>query len=127
MCRELDQQQKQGWTKHQTNLSINIEENVGENTQKSIYGILKTHATETSTAHGIPIIFKSKRWYSKLFWTLVVLVALGAFGKQAYDLIWRYYDYPVAVEVSFNNIWELADSRTRGIFIRDTEYFIVIQ
>ena len=89
---------------NQSGLRIDIEKDFAENTQKkSIYGILKTHATEISTAHGIPIIFKSKHWYGKLFWTLIVLVALGAFGRQAYYLLRRYFDSPVAVEVSLNS------------------------
>ena len=68
--------------------------------KKSVFGILKSHATEISTAHGFPIIFRSKRWYGKLFWTLILLTAFGAFGRQSYYLLKRYIDAPVSVEVS---------------------------
>ena len=97
----MDQHHKASWAGNQSELPIHNKKDIGENTQtKSVYGILKNHATEISTAHGVPIIFKSKHWYGKLFWTLVVLIALGAFGRQAYYLLDRYFDSPVAVEVS---------------------------
>ena len=79
--------------------SINNEKN--ETTKKKgVFGILKNHATEISTAHGFPLIFRSKRWYGKLFWTLILLAAFGAFGRQSYYLLKRYIDAPVSVEVS---------------------------
>ena len=96
-----NQQRKPNVAQNQTKPPVEIDEDAGENAQqKGIFSILKTHATEISTAHGYPIIFKSKRWYGKLFWTLVLLTAFGAFGRQSYILFKRYLDAPVSVEVS---------------------------
>ena len=94
-------QRKPKGSQNQAKVPVEADEDAGENAQqKSIFSILKTHATEISTAHGYPIIFKSKRWYGKLFWTLVLLTAIGLFGRQSYILFKRYLDAPVSVEVS---------------------------
>ncbi|XP_072029321.1 uncharacterized protein [Amphiura filiformis] len=66
---------------------------------KTCFGIVSNQALEISTAHGYPIIFKSKRWYGRLFWTLILLAAIGAFLRQAVILFDRYIDAPVTVEL----------------------------
>ncbi|XP_072016191.1 uncharacterized protein [Amphiura filiformis] len=66
---------------------------------KTCFGIVSNQALEISTAHGYPLIFKSKRWYGKLFWTLILMVAVGAFLRQAVIQIGRYFDAPVTVEL----------------------------
>ena len=67
---------------------------------KTCFSMVETQATEISTAHGYPIIFKSKHWYGKLFWILIFLTATGAFLRQAVILINKYNASPVSVEVS---------------------------
>ncbi|XP_072051435.1 uncharacterized protein [Amphiura filiformis] len=69
------------------------------NEEKTCLSIIGNQATEISSAHGYPTIFKSKRWYGKLFWTLVLVLAFCAFLRQAIVLVERYIDAPVAVEL----------------------------
>ena len=97
----FNQRQKQSGTRNQTRPPTSNDKDAEETVKKkSFYGIISTHATELSTAHGYPRIFKAKTWYSKLFWTLILVVASVAFAYQAIKLLTRYLDAPVAVEVS---------------------------
>ena len=118
-----NQQRQPNETHNRIQTPINNDENDGEGSQKKgIFSILKTHATEISTAHGYPIIFKSKRWYGKLFWILVLLVAFGAFGRQSYILFDRYLQAPVAVEVSWNKNKSLCLTHLKHVLLIKQHY-----
>ncbi|XP_072051434.1 uncharacterized protein [Amphiura filiformis] len=74
-------------------------QNRNRDENKTCSSIIRYQATEISSAHAYPIIFKSKRWYGKLFWTLVLVLAFSGLVRQAFVLVKRYIDAPVAVEL----------------------------
>ncbi len=50
---------------------------------------------QNTTIHGLPHIRSSKKWYFKVFWTIVFLVALCGFTSNVVELFQKYLQYEV--------------------------------
>ncbi|XP_033639902.1 uncharacterized protein LOC117300278 [Asterias rubens] len=66
---------------------------------ESVYNTVKTFATDVSSAHGFPNIFKATSVIGRLLWTLIFMAACSIFVWQVSILIDRFNQYPVSVEV----------------------------
>lgn len=58
------------------------------------------HFTGWTTAHGVPHIGSSVHWSLKAFWTIVVLIGLGLFCWQFYNIVSNYLMYPVNIGIT---------------------------
>ncbi|XP_038044543.1 uncharacterized protein LOC119719240 isoform X2 [Patiria miniata] len=64
-----------------------------------IYKSVVDFATDTTTAHGFPNMFKATSTIGRLIWAFIFFTALGVFIWQASVLVRRYFMFPVSVEV----------------------------
>uniref|UniRef100_A0ABM0LU21 Low-density lipoprotein receptor-related protein 2-like n=1 Tax=Saccoglossus kowalevskii TaxID=10224 RepID=A0ABM0LU21_SACKO len=51
-----------------------------------------------TTAHGVLRIAGAKSFFGKIFWSVIFLVAVGAFIRQLYLLLDQYFEYPINVK-----------------------------
>ncbi len=65
---------------------------------KSIRSRLHRFATHTSL-QGIPFVNRARRWYSKLFWSLVFATAMAVMMQQTYLICEKYYRYETTTSV----------------------------
>ncbi|XP_071794821.1 acid-sensing ion channel 1C-like [Asterias amurensis] len=59
---------------------------------------------ENSGAHGIPNIKRAESTRRRLAWTLLFLAGLGMFVYQGYELINKYYSWPINVNVEVRDL-----------------------
>ena len=72
------------------------EENTNEGT--TIIDIV-TEYGDTGTAHGIPRIISSERWWAKIFWLLISCGLAVVFGIQGYGLLTDFFSWPYNTKI----------------------------
>ncbi|XP_071837720.1 epithelial sodium channel subunit alpha-like [Apostichopus japonicus] len=78
-----------------TNSSI---DNSSNSKYSSVRGILKGFANET-TAHGIPRIIDRPNTVSKIFWSILVVIAFYVFISQTHQLVKNYYSFNTKINL----------------------------
>lgn len=78
-----------------TNSSI---DNSSNSKYSSVRGILKGFANET-TAHGIPRIIDRPKTVSKIFWSILVVIAFYVFISQTHQLVKNYYSFNTKINL----------------------------
>ena len=61
---------------------------------------IATRYANNTSLMGVPFINRARRWYSKLFWSLVFLAAMAAMLQQTYKIFEKYYSRKTTTSVS---------------------------
>ena len=66
---------------------------------KDMDNTVKEFSTGYSTAHGLPNIYLAGNVFTRIFWTLVFLTAMGAYMYQMQKVVRNFLDFNVSTEV----------------------------
>ena len=72
---------------------------------KQLDNVVGTFATDYSSAHGLPNIYKSTSVFGRLCWTILFLGAFGVCAWQFQALIIKYMAFNTATEVGVLFVW----------------------
>ncbi|XP_071496689.1 uncharacterized protein [Diadema antillarum] len=67
--------------------------------KRTTYFSIIVDFADSTTAHGLPRIVTSEKWYWKIFWFLIFGGAFYLFTTQALDILWDYRSYPYNTKI----------------------------